>query len=75
MNAPLLPEVLIGVDTSLEPPLPLLTEGVLRYVWQSRYGPILIEVKAGEAFVNGGRVEPLSETVQRLDWAAIKQTP
>ena len=58
MNAPLLPEVLLGVDTSAEPLLPLETEGVLRYVWESRYGPMLIEVRDGVAHVNGQKVEP-----------------
>ena len=61
MNAPLLPEVLLGVD-SAEPELPLATEGVQRYVWQSRFGAILIEVKDGISFVNGQPVEPLSVT-------------
>jgi hypothetical protein len=58
MNAPLLPEVLIGVDSSQEPQLPLACEGVLRYVWQGRFGAMLIEVTDGVAFVNGQRVEP-----------------
>jgi len=59
MNAPLLPEVLLGVDTSIEPPLPLATEGVLRYVWEGRFGAMLIEVRDGAAYVNGDRVEPI----------------
>ncbi|MBS0446173.1 MAG: hypothetical protein JSR59_09510 [Proteobacteria bacterium] len=57
MNAPLLPEILLGVDTSAEPRLPLASEGVLRYIWESRYGPMLIEVRAGEVYVNGARVQ------------------
>jgi hypothetical protein len=57
MNAPLLPEVLLGVDASAEPQLPLATEGVLRYVWEGRYGAMLIEVRDGETYVNGQRVE------------------
>ena len=36
--------------------LPLATEGVQRYVWQSAFGPMLIEVRDGAAFVNGQRV-------------------
>lgn len=67
MNAPLLPEVLLGVDASSEPQLPLATEGVQRYVWQSRFGSMLIEVRGGVAFVNGQRVEPLSTTIQALE--------
>lgn len=62
MNAPLLPEVLLGLDTSAEPELPLATEGVQRYVWQSRFGAILVEVREGVAYVNGQAVEPLSVT-------------
>lgn len=57
MNAPLLPEVLLGLDSSQEPQLPLACEGVLRHVWQGRFGAMLIEVKDGVAFVNGQRVE------------------
>ena len=63
MNAPLLPEVLLGVDTSVEPLLPLETEGVLRYVWQGRFGAMLIEVQNGVVSVNGRPVEPLDVTV------------
>jgi hypothetical protein len=37
--------------------LPLAAEGVLRYVWESRFGPMLIEVRDGRAFVNGQVVE------------------
>ena len=38
--------------------LPLATEGVLRYVWESKFGPMLIEVVGDEMFVNGKLVEP-----------------
>ena len=58
MNAPLLPEVLLGIDPPEEPQLPLACEGVQRYVWESRFGAILIEVKGGDVFVNGQPVEP-----------------
>jgi hypothetical protein len=37
--------------------LPLAAEGVLRYVWESRFGPMLIEVKEGRAYVNGQAVQ------------------
>jgi hypothetical protein len=60
LNAPLLPEVLLGVDPPQEPQLPLATEGVQRYVWESRFGAMLIEVRHGCAYVNGQRVEPLA---------------
>lgn len=57
MNAPLLPEVLSRRDTP-QPPLPLAAQGVQRYVWESRFGQMLIEVIGDETFVNGQRVEP-----------------
>lgn len=31
---------------------------IQRTVWDSRYGPIVIEVRNGHVFVNGGWVEP-----------------
>jgi hypothetical protein len=38
--------------------LPLASEGVQRYLWEGRFGPVLIEVKEGRVFVNGQVVEP-----------------
>lgn len=38
--------------------LTLASDGVQCHVWESRYGPMLIEVKDGQIFVNGQRVEP-----------------
>lgn len=61
MNAPLLPEVLLGAQPADQPALPLAADGVQRYVWQSAYGPILIEVRGGAAFVNGERVTSIHE--------------
>jgi hypothetical protein len=61
MNAPLMPEVLLGDQPSDQPALPLAADGVQRYVWQSAFGPILIEVREGAAFVNGSRVTPIHE--------------
>jgi len=58
MNAMLLPEVLLRRDDDHQAPLPLASEGVLRYVWESRYGSIWIEVLGTDVFVNGQRVEP-----------------
>jgi hypothetical protein len=58
VNAPLHREVLSRPAEDPQADLPLATEGVLRYVWESRYGPMLIEVKDGQAHVNGQRVEP-----------------
>lgn len=56
MNAPVLQEVLLRINEHGDD-LPLATAGVLRYVWESRYGEILIEVVGDEIFVNGSRVE------------------
>lgn len=58
MNEFLLPEVLARQKSSSQADLPLATEGVLRYVWESRFGPMLIEVRQGRAYVNGQPVEP-----------------
>ena len=60
-NLPLLPEVLLGAQPTDQPNLDLASEGVQRYVWQSAYGAMLIEVRDGNAFVNGARVAPLAE--------------
>ena len=35
----------------------LAAEGVLRYVWEGKFGSMLIEVEAGKAYVNGAAVE------------------
>jgi hypothetical protein len=51
------PEVLLRADQT-QAALPLATEGVLRWVWESKYGPILIEVIDDRVFVNGELVEP-----------------
>ena len=58
MNAPLLPEILSRRSDSPQADLPLAAEGVLRYVWESRFGSMLIEVKDGLAYVDGQLVEP-----------------
>ena len=56
-----LPEVLLGNLDADQVPLPLAADGVLRYVWQSAFGPILIEVHDDAAFVNGRRVTTIDE--------------
>lgn len=60
-NPPLLPEVLLGPQRTDQPALELASEGVQRYVWQSAYGPMLIEVRDGAAYVNGQRVMSMAE--------------
>lgn len=57
MNAPVHLEVLLG-RSSEQRTLPLGSEGVLRYVWTSRWGEMLIEVVDGAPHVNGKRVDP-----------------
>jgi hypothetical protein len=64
MNAPtlpLLPEVTLGPQPTDQPVLGLASEGVQRYVWNSAYGAMLIEVRDGAAYVNGQRVTPIHE--------------
>lgn len=63
MNAPLLPEKLLprgwpGDDATTQVALPLATPGVQRWVWEGRYGPMLLEVDGDQVFVNGQRVQP-----------------
>ena len=64
-DLPIQPEVLLGPQPSDHPSLGLQTLGVLRYVWQSAYGPMLIEVQGGVAYVNGQRVTALEELQTR----------
>jgi hypothetical protein len=59
VNAPVLSEVLVRRDSGSQADLPLASEGVLRYLWESRFGPMLIEVREGRVFVNGQAVEPV----------------
>lgn len=58
MNAPWSPEVLLRPAEDGQAPLPLGADGVARWVWESRFGAMLIEVVAGEVYVNGQRVQP-----------------
>lgn len=57
MNAPINTEVLLRPPGSQQSELPLGAEGFLRYVWEGRFGTMLIEVKGGQVYVNGGLVE------------------
>lgn len=58
VNAALLPEILARPEASPQADLPRTAEDVLRYVWESKFGDMLIEVKDGRSFVNGQSVEP-----------------
>jgi hypothetical protein len=59
MNSLVLPEVLQPRETSPQEAIAFETEGVQRYVWEGRFGSMLIEVVDGAAYVNGDRVEPI----------------
>ena len=63
MNAPLLAEVLVRRGDPAQVELPLAAAGVLRYVWESRFGSMLIEVKGGRSYVNGQAIEPAEQSV------------
>lgn len=52
------PDVVIGDADDAQPSLPLASDGVRRWVWEGRFGAILIEVIENKVFVNGQRVEP-----------------
>jgi len=67
MDSQPLPEVLRLRDDSPQEALPLATAGVLRYVWESRFGPMLIEAIEGEVLVNGQRVMPAAEQLRPSD--------
>jgi hypothetical protein len=60
-NLPLLAEVQLGPQPADQPNLELASEGVQRYVWNSAFGAMLIEVRDGVAFVNGARVASMAE--------------
>ncbi|WP_156473001.1 hypothetical protein [Pseudorhodoferax sp. Leaf265] len=46
------------MEPSPQAELPVAAEGVQRYVGQSRWGEMLIEVKGDDVFVDGKLVEP-----------------
>ena len=58
MNAAVAPEVLLRRQHPPQADLPLATADVQRWVWESRYGAMLIEVVHGQIFVNGQAVVP-----------------
>ncbi len=66
MDLSLHPEVLLhradgdaaeDSDAHRQRELGLASAGVQRWVWQGRYGAMLIEVIGAEVYVNGARVE------------------
>ena len=58
MNAPLLPNIFTRLPVYPDADLPSATECTSSYLWESRFGTILIEVRHGKAYVNGQVVEP-----------------
>jgi hypothetical protein len=66
MDKPLLPELVVGDFDASQPNLPLAVEGVQRFVWHTRHGAILIEVRDGAVYVNGDAVEPVTETLRHI---------
>jgi len=74
MSAVPQPEILLGDHDREQVPLSLATDGVLRYVWQSAFGPILIEVREGLAFVNGDQVTPIAQTEMPIDDAVPRRS-
>lgn len=58
MNAPLPVEVHFRPEPAAQADLPLAAEGVQRYLWEGRFGSMLIEVREGRVYVNEKLVEP-----------------
>ncbi len=50
-------EVLLRSSDDAQSELPLVVEGVQRYVWEGKFGSMLIEVEDDRVFVNGQPVE------------------
>mgnify|MGYP003392218206 CR=1 FL=1 len=59
MNAPLLLKVLMPPPAA--DPRSSTVESIPPTIWQSAFGPILIEVRDGAAYVNGKRVLSMAE--------------
>jgi len=56
------PDVILRRTENMpQEPLPLVSEGVQRWVWESQFGAMLIEVIGDVPYVNGMRVERTSE--------------
>jgi hypothetical protein len=69
-----IPEVAYGATNDAgQADLPLASDGVQRIVWRMRHGDILIEIRDGEVWVNGERVERVGEAVQNALPDANKQ--
>jgi hypothetical protein len=58
MNAPLRPEILLSPASRPFGEAPSGAPITQCHVWQSRFGTIVIELRSGRIYVNGGLVEP-----------------
>lgn len=74
-TAPLLPEIHVGTVDPNEPGLSLASADVLRYVWHSRFGDMLLEVRDGQAFVNGQPVVQADRPVAKSGSEDSPQRP
>ena len=59
MNAPLPPKLLLEPNSA--DPCASPADSLPPMIWQSAFGPILIEVRDGAAYVNGKRVLSVAE--------------
>lgn len=69
MNAPFHPEVLLRREPA-QPQLARASEGVQRYVWESKFGEMLIEITDGCTYVNGSLVVPAASPPSELELAS-----
>ena len=57
-----LPAIQPAVAVSADPPLPWsaapMDRAAAQWIWHSRFGTIVIEVRGDDVFVNGDRVTP-----------------
>jgi hypothetical protein len=58
MNTARAAEALRSLPADLQPNQPTGPEGLGRWIWESRFGSMLIEVVGEAVFVNGQLVEP-----------------
>jgi hypothetical protein len=63
VNAPLPVEVHFRPEPAAQADLPLVAEGVQRYLWEGRFGSMLIEVREGRVYVNEKLVEPTTPSI------------
>ena len=62
MATPLPPDVILRSSPSPQAELPLAAAGVQRWLWEGRFGAMLIEVVGNIAYVNGDPVQSFDRT-------------